>query len=401
MSDPFRILVVEDEPDVRATFRDWLQAGVPNLELIEASNAVEALDWASRHPIDLAVLDWNLGAGIDGLQVLKSLTLFQPQIVAILVTGHANLATPLQALKLGVRDYLDKHAGLDKATFLQSVHRQLDYIAPIKREKAVRASLEHFRDTLVQSLPVLQQARALRPETADDPFMNLAQILVHALPCTDAALITFDSRGQATVRRPLEPETATSRHENAHSSLAWQVLSSGNPLVIDDASGLASDPTIRPLPVELDRGPVLILPLGTRNALELFAPAREHFGPSTELVLRLTGPIGRTLDLARSGTSDVVHELATAVNAALDQTRGLAPSPNESGIPNQLLEHVRKDLESSWREVLPAGSGEAGLRAARALADLASRHGIAALNHVEQLIQATSKLLDATSGENG
>jgi hypothetical protein len=96
-----------------------------------------------------------------------------------------------------------------------------------------------------------------------------------------------------------------------------------------------------------------------------------------------------------------VHELATAVNAALDQTRGLAPSPNESGIPNQLLEHVRKDLESSWREVLPAGSGEAGLRAARALADLASRHGIAALNHVEQLIQATSKLLDATSGENG
>jgi CheY-like chemotaxis protein len=57
MSDPFRILMVEDEPDVRATFRDWLQAGVPNLELIEASNAVEALDWASQHPIDLAVLE--------------------------------------------------------------------------------------------------------------------------------------------------------------------------------------------------------------------------------------------------------------------------------------------------------------------------------------------------------
>ena len=400
MSDPFRILVVEDEPDVRATFRDWLQAGVPNLELIEASNAVEALDWASRHPIDLAVLDWNLGAGIDGLQVLKSLTLFQPQIVAILVTGHANLATPLQALKLGVRDYLDKHAGLDKATFLQSVHRQLDYIAPIKREKAVRASLERFRDTLVQSLPVLQQARALRPESADDPFMNLAQILVRAVSCNDAALVTFDSLGQATVRLPLQPETTASHHENARGSLAWQALSSGSALLIDDASGLASDPTMQPLPVELHRGTVLVVPLGASNALELFAAVGEHFGPSAELVARLAGPVGRTLDLARSGTSDVVHELATAVNAALDQTRGLASSPNSLGIPDQLLEHVRKDLETSWREVLPAGAGEAGVRAARALADLARRHGIAALDHVEQLIQATGKLLDATTGES-
>jgi hypothetical protein len=40
------------------------------------------------------------------------------------------------------------------------------------------------------------------------------------------------------------------------------------------------------------------------------------------------------------------------------------------------------------------------VRAARALADLARRHGIAALDHVEQLIQATGKLLDATTGES-
>ena len=103
MAEPFHILVVEDEPDVRATFRQWLRAGVANLNLLQASNAPEALEIASSHPVDLAVLDWNLGAGIDGLQVLKSLTLFHSDIVAILVTGHADLATPLQALKLGVQ----------------------------------------------------------------------------------------------------------------------------------------------------------------------------------------------------------------------------------------------------------------------------------------------------------
>ncbi|MFM7113429.1 MAG: response regulator transcription factor, partial [Planctomycetota bacterium] len=87
MTDPFHILVVEDEPDVRATFRDWLRSGVPRLNLIEAENAAEALDLAGRHPVDLAVLDWNLGAGVDGLQVLKSLSMFRPDIVAILFTG--------------------------------------------------------------------------------------------------------------------------------------------------------------------------------------------------------------------------------------------------------------------------------------------------------------------------
>ena len=39
-------------------------------------------------------------------------------MVAILVTGFAHQATPLDALRMGVRDYLDKNADLNRETFL-------------------------------------------------------------------------------------------------------------------------------------------------------------------------------------------------------------------------------------------------------------------------------------------
>ena len=87
-------------------------------------------------PIDLAVLDWNLGAGNDGLQLLEDLVLFNPDVVAIMVTGFAHQATPLDAMRMGVRDYLDKNQDLNRDTFLAAVRKQLDHIRPAKRQRA-------------------------------------------------------------------------------------------------------------------------------------------------------------------------------------------------------------------------------------------------------------------------
>src|SRR5262249_46376504 len=95
------ILIVEDEEPVRRTFREWLEgAGFP-CHICTASDAEQALIQANEHPIDLAILDWNLGAGNDGLQLLEDLFVFHPDIVAILVTGFADQATPLDAMRMG------------------------------------------------------------------------------------------------------------------------------------------------------------------------------------------------------------------------------------------------------------------------------------------------------------
>src|SRR5262245_55992684 len=109
---PETILIVDDEEPVRRTFRDWLAEARLGCEILTAHDAESALQLANRHTIDLAILDWALGAGDDGLQLLQDLYEFNPHVTAIMITGFANQATPLDAMRMGVRDYLDKNQDL-------------------------------------------------------------------------------------------------------------------------------------------------------------------------------------------------------------------------------------------------------------------------------------------------
>src|SRR5437588_7785730 len=155
------ILIVDDEEPVRKTFREWLEEANLGCRLFAAADAESALSLANRQLIDLAILDWNLGAGNDGLQLLEDLYLFNPAVVAILVTGYAHQATPLDAMRMGVRDYLDKNQDLDRETFLGAVRKQLERIRPARRERRLHQELLVFRQTITKVLPLIQSAAAL------------------------------------------------------------------------------------------------------------------------------------------------------------------------------------------------------------------------------------------------
>src|SRR5919198_4172944 len=145
---PDVVLIVDDEEPVRRTFREWLEGANLGVEILTAADAESALTIANERRIDLAILDWNLGAGNDGLQLLEDLSLFNPDVVAILITGFAHQATPLAAMRMGVRDYLDKNQDLNRTTFLRAVTRQLERIRPAKRERRLHAGLVAFREAV-------------------------------------------------------------------------------------------------------------------------------------------------------------------------------------------------------------------------------------------------------------
>ena len=130
------VLIVDDEEGVRRTFAEWLRSDGGGVKVLVAADAEEALVLANEQVIDLAVLDWNLGSGTDGLRLLEDLVEFQPDIVAILVTGFAGQATPLEALRMGVRDYLDKNQDLNRETFLKAVNKQLAKKAEMDANKS-------------------------------------------------------------------------------------------------------------------------------------------------------------------------------------------------------------------------------------------------------------------------
>src|SRR5262245_51016628 len=196
------ILIVDDEEPVRKTFQEWLEGAGLDCTILTASDAESALLQANQHTIDLAILDWNLGAGNDGLQLLEDLYLFNPNVVAIMITGYAHQATPLDAMRMGVRDYLDKNQDLDRATFLAAVKRQLDRIRPARRERRLHQSLVTFRETVEKVLPLVHSVAALHdPVPLPDAIGSLFRFLLHTTRASDGVLLV---RSYDPARVPVE-----------------------------------------------------------------------------------------------------------------------------------------------------------------------------------------------------
>src|SRR5947208_1202247 len=196
------ILIVDDEEPVRRTFREWLEQAGLDCRILTAADAEAALVQANQHTIDLAILDWNLGAGNDGLQLLEDLYLFNADVVAIMITGFAHQATPLDAMRMGVRDYLDKNQDLDRETFLAAVRRQLDRIGPAKRERRLHQGLAAFRAAVEKVLPLVQAAAALNdPVPLPRAIHSLFRFLLETTRARDGVLLVH---GYDPGREPAE-----------------------------------------------------------------------------------------------------------------------------------------------------------------------------------------------------
>ena len=196
------VLIVDDEEPVRKTFREWLDGADLGCRILAAADAEAALVQADRHLIDLAILDWNLGAGNDGLRLLEDLYLFNPDVIAIMITGYAHQATPLDAMRMGVRDYLDKNQDLDRTTFLAAVRRQLERIRPAKRERRLHLSLVTFREAVEKVLPLVQSAAALNdPVPLPEAVRSLFRFLLRTTGARDGVLLAAHGRPAWTAHR--------------------------------------------------------------------------------------------------------------------------------------------------------------------------------------------------------
>ncbi len=99
-----RVLVVDDEPHIRAVLRGYLQG--EGFAVAEAEDGEEALRSAREQPPDLLLLDVML-PGIDGLEVLRQLRLFS-DVYVILVTARTEEVDKLVGLGVGADDYITK-----------------------------------------------------------------------------------------------------------------------------------------------------------------------------------------------------------------------------------------------------------------------------------------------------
>lgn len=389
------VLIVDDEQPVRTTFREWLEESGLGLRVLLAADAQEALVLANQQPIDLAVLDWNLGAGIDGLHLLQDLAFFQPEIIAILVTGYAQQATPLEAMRMGVRDYLDKNHDLDRERFLAVVKNQLERIRPAKRQRQIHRDLVSFREAVARVLPLVQGSAILNdPVPVPAAVATLLRFLVESTGAVDGVLFV---RSHDPARQPPEVCRVFDRtgklleHDTVpfSRSLAGAVAGLGEIRIWQRAAGSHSDELILQ-PFEKDCQCILAAPIpvvpGVQAVLELFDKPG-GFAAADLRTAAVGAEVGAALLQQAFAERQSQKLLLDAVEAALQASDSFATSL----LGVQTGERPAEAAITSLREGLKS---EDELKLIQQVRDLAVTHGQEALRHCLRLIQSTAVLLD-------
>ena len=105
MDRPKRILIVDDEPNVRLMFRTTLAS--TGAEIAVAEDGETALERLDGSPFDLVLLDLKM-PGLDGMETLRRLRDIGDDTPVVIVTAHGDVPHAVEAMKLGAIDFLSK-----------------------------------------------------------------------------------------------------------------------------------------------------------------------------------------------------------------------------------------------------------------------------------------------------
>jgi len=157
------IIVIDDEPGIRATVRDILED--EGHTVIVAEDAVVGLEAMDGQRPDLAVLDvWLPRMG--GLDALAEMKKRRPEMEVLVVSGHGTIDMAVRALKLGAFDFIEKPLSMDR--LLTAVRNALE-IGVLRREnrdlkRAASSSIDY--EPLIGSSPGLAEVKALIEQAA-------------------------------------------------------------------------------------------------------------------------------------------------------------------------------------------------------------------------------------------
>jgi two-component system response regulator MprA len=120
MSEPTRILVVDDDAKIRTVVRRGL--AYEGYRVVEAASGDEALEKAREHLPELVILDIMM-PGMDGLEVTRRLRLAGDGIAILMLTARDEVKDRVEGLETGADDYLVKPFSFEE--LLARVHALL------------------------------------------------------------------------------------------------------------------------------------------------------------------------------------------------------------------------------------------------------------------------------------
>jgi len=169
-----KILVVDDEEGIRESLDQILR--LEGYEVYTVESGEVALELLQTESFDLILLDLKIPGGIDGMEVMRSISRLAPDTKVVLLTGHGSLESSIEALRLGAHDYLLKPA--TPSEVLGSVARGL----------ARRAEQQHRRMLLEQLDSSIQRLKDV------EGMENIPSIEQQAISLDEGVMIDLTRR---------------------------------------------------------------------------------------------------------------------------------------------------------------------------------------------------------------
>lgn len=137
-----KILIIEDEESIRRVLRKVLIEEDSSYNIIEAYDGDQAIEIVKKNKLDLILCDIKMPKK-DGVEVLKFLVKYYQEIPVIMISGHGDLETAVESMRLGAFDYISKPPDLNR--LLNSVRGALKNKLFTKKNKSVFKKTKDFK----------------------------------------------------------------------------------------------------------------------------------------------------------------------------------------------------------------------------------------------------------------
>lgn len=134
-----RILVVDDDSDLRLTLSEYLESR--KFAVSSARNGTEAVNMIQSRKLtfDIIFTDLVMPPGPDGMEVLKAAKKNNPLSYVVVMTGYSSIETAIESIRCGAFDYLTKPFKLAEIEIV--ANRIVEYLTLLDDNRKLSAKL--------------------------------------------------------------------------------------------------------------------------------------------------------------------------------------------------------------------------------------------------------------------
>ena len=148
-----KILIIEDEEPIRRVLVRILTEEDSSFEIKEASDGKKGLDLIKNESFDLVLCDIKMPK-VDGIELLQRTRKTNLTLPFIMLTGHGNIETAVESMKLGAYDFISKPPDLNR--LINSVRNALEKKKLVTENKILRQKVAKKYEIIGNSKSIME-----------------------------------------------------------------------------------------------------------------------------------------------------------------------------------------------------------------------------------------------------